>query len=104
MPWKTMTWKTWRNRLAYLAGSLFLAWHSVAMVLAPVPSDNVIVDTFRSFYHRSDADRYRRHVGFLFADRQFLSISLHHRGFGGQRTHVQADHGDQLVYADASLV
>ena len=42
--------KTWRDRLMYLAASLFLGWHTIAMVLAPVPENNVIVQTFRDVF------------------------------------------------------
>jgi hypothetical protein len=39
-----------RNRLLCAAGSLFLAWHVVSMVLAPVPDRNTIVQSFRGLF------------------------------------------------------
>jgi hypothetical protein len=39
-----------RNRLLYAVGSLFLAWHTVSMVLAPVPDRNTIVQSFRDLF------------------------------------------------------
>jgi hypothetical protein len=46
-----MIWKGWRDRLIYLAASLFLAWHTIAMMLTPVPAQNVIVQAFRNLFH-----------------------------------------------------
>ena len=46
-----MTRETWRDRLIYLAASLFLGWHTIAMMLTPVPANNVIVQAFRKLYH-----------------------------------------------------
>jgi hypothetical protein len=46
-----MTWKAWRDRLVYWAASLFLAWHTIAMMLTPVPEQNVIVRAFRTLFH-----------------------------------------------------
>jgi predicted DCC family thiol-disulfide oxidoreductase YuxK len=42
--------KRWRERLTYSAMSLFLAWHTVATMLAPVPEKNVIVQAFRGLF------------------------------------------------------
>jgi hypothetical protein len=39
-----------RNRILYAAGSLFLAWHLIAMLLAPLPDRNDIVRSFRALY------------------------------------------------------
>ena len=33
--------KQWRERLIYLAMSLFLAWHTIAMVLGPMPDSEI---------------------------------------------------------------
>ena len=33
--------KTWRERLTYIAMSAFVAWHTLAMVIAPAPDSNV---------------------------------------------------------------
>jgi hypothetical protein len=38
------------NRLLYAMGSLLLAWHTVAMMLAPVPDRNTIVQSFRYLF------------------------------------------------------
>jgi len=46
-----MTWKACRDRLIYWAASLFLAWHTIAMMLTPLPEQNVIVQAFRSLFH-----------------------------------------------------
>jgi hypothetical protein len=39
--------KRWRVRLAYTAMSLFVAWHTLAMVVAPAPDNSVIVQAIR---------------------------------------------------------
>lgn len=36
-----MIWKKWRERLAYAAMSVFVAWHSLAMAIAPAPDSDV---------------------------------------------------------------
>jgi hypothetical protein len=46
-----MTAKPWRDRLIYAAASLFLAWHTVAIMLAPVPPNNEVVRAFRTLFH-----------------------------------------------------
>jgi len=42
--------KRWRERLGYLALSLFIGWHTIAMMLVPVPQNNPIVRAFRALY------------------------------------------------------
>lgn len=42
--------RRWRERLGYLALSLFVGWHTIAMALAPVPEKNPIVRSFRALY------------------------------------------------------
>jgi hypothetical protein len=42
-----MIWNRWRQRLTYLAMSVFLAWHTLAMVIAPAP-DSVSAQTLRA--------------------------------------------------------
>jgi hypothetical protein len=42
-----MIWNRWRQRLTYLVMSGFLAWHTLAMVIAPAP-DSVSVRTLRA--------------------------------------------------------
>ncbi len=42
--------KGWRDWLIYFAMSLFLAWHTVATMLSPVPENNVIVRAFRDLF------------------------------------------------------
>ena len=39
--------KNWRGRLTYAAMSAFLAWHTVAMVIAPAPDVSEAVKTLR---------------------------------------------------------
>jgi hypothetical protein len=39
--------KRWRGRLAYLAMSLIVGWHSVAIIVAPTPANSTIVQTLR---------------------------------------------------------
>jgi hypothetical protein len=46
-----MIWKSWRAHLVYGAASVFLVWHTAAMMLAPIPPDNVIVRALRSLFH-----------------------------------------------------
>lgn len=43
-----MIWKRWRQRLTYLAMSAFVAWHTLAMVIAPAPDSGVLVQTSRA--------------------------------------------------------
>jgi hypothetical protein len=43
-----MIWHQWRQRLTYLLASAFLAWHVLAMVIAPAPYDSVSVRTLRA--------------------------------------------------------
>ena len=40
----------WRERSIYSALSLFLAWHTVAIMLAPLPQKNMIVQEFRNLF------------------------------------------------------
>ena len=42
-----MIWNSWRPRLTYLVMSAFVAWHTLAMVIAPAP-DSVLVGTLRA--------------------------------------------------------
>jgi hypothetical protein len=41
---------TWRGRLLYAAMSLFLGWHVVAVIIAPLQDSNAVVDPLRSIY------------------------------------------------------
>jgi hypothetical protein len=43
-----MIWNSWRTRLIYLVMSAFLAWHTLAMVIAPAPELSVLVATVRA--------------------------------------------------------
>jgi len=43
-----MTWTRWQQRLTYLAMSGFLAWHTLAIVIAPAPDSSVSVQTLRA--------------------------------------------------------
>ena len=40
----------WRDRLIYLAMSAFVAWHTLAMVIAPAPDNSVIVQSLRGLF------------------------------------------------------
>ena len=40
----------WRRRLTYLAMSLIVGWHSLAMVIAPAPTDSVLVQSLRTIW------------------------------------------------------
>lgn len=42
--------RRWRAHLTYFAMSVFLAWHAIAMLLAPVPNNNVTVAAFRYLF------------------------------------------------------
>jgi hypothetical protein len=42
-----MIWNRWRQRLTYVAMSGFLAWHTIAMVIAPAPYSSASVQTLR---------------------------------------------------------
>ena len=43
-----MIWDRWRPRLIYLAMSAFVAWHALALVIAPFPASSELVDVPRS--------------------------------------------------------
>ena len=43
-----MIWSSWRPRLTYLVMSAFVAWHTLAMVIAPAPDSSVLVGTLRA--------------------------------------------------------
>jgi hypothetical protein len=43
----TMLIKHWRERLIYAAASAFLAWHTLALVIAPAPSSSLLIGTLR---------------------------------------------------------
>src|SRR5439155_16029727 len=38
----------WRQRLTYLAMSLFVAWHTLAIIIAPTPTGSGLVQSLRS--------------------------------------------------------
>ncbi len=42
-----MTAKVWRERVTYTAMSLFVAWHTLAMVVAPAPSTSDLIKGLR---------------------------------------------------------
>jgi hypothetical protein len=42
--------KVWRERLAYTAMSLFVAWHTLVMVVAPAPENSDIVKGLRTVF------------------------------------------------------
>jgi hypothetical protein len=42
--------KQWRERLIYTVMSVFVAWHTVAMVVAPAPDDSEVVKALRAFF------------------------------------------------------
>ena len=39
--------KHWRERLTYAAMSMFVAWHTLAMVVAPAPEDSITAGSLR---------------------------------------------------------
>ena len=43
-----MTAKVWRERVTYTAMSLFVAWHTLAMVVAPAPGTSDLIKGLRS--------------------------------------------------------
>src|SRR3984957_11861561 len=43
-----MIWNSWRQRVTYLVMSAFVAWHTLAMVIAPAPESSVLVGTLRA--------------------------------------------------------
>jgi hypothetical protein len=43
-----MIWNSWRSRLSYVVMSAFVAWHTLAMVIAPAPDASVLVGTLRA--------------------------------------------------------
>jgi hypothetical protein len=43
-----MTAKVWRERVTYTAMSLFVAWHTLAMVVAPAPSSSELIKGLRT--------------------------------------------------------
>ena len=43
--------KPWRERLIYVAMSVLVAWHTLAIVVAPAPSGSAIAQLLRSLLH-----------------------------------------------------
>jgi hypothetical protein len=43
-----MIWNRWRQGLTYLVMSAFLAWHTLAMLIAPAPDQSLLVGTLRT--------------------------------------------------------
>jgi hypothetical protein len=43
-----MIWNSWRQRLTYLVMSAFVAWHTLAIVIAPAPDSSVLVAPLRA--------------------------------------------------------
>jgi hypothetical protein len=43
-----MIWDRWRPRVIYLLMSAFVAWHALALVIAPVPGSSELVDATRA--------------------------------------------------------
>ena len=46
-----MSSKRWRERLAYTAMSVFVGWHTLAIVVAPAPDSSAIVQSLRPLLH-----------------------------------------------------
>jgi hypothetical protein len=46
-----MIWNRWRQRLTYLLMSGFLAWHTLAVVVAPAPDRSVSVQMLRAAFN-----------------------------------------------------
>lgn len=42
--------KRWRERLIYATMSVFVGWHTVAMVVAPAPDESGLVNSVRAFF------------------------------------------------------
>jgi len=40
--------KVWRERVAYAAMSLFVVWHTIAMVVAPAPGTSDLIEGLRT--------------------------------------------------------
>lgn len=54
---RAMTAKVWRERVTYTAMSLFVAWHTLAMIVAPAPGESdlmrglrIVVDPYLHFF------------------------------------------------------
>ena len=45
-----MTAKVWCERVTYTAVSLFVAWHTIAMVVAPAPSTSDLIKGLRMVF------------------------------------------------------
>ena len=43
--------KQWRKRLTYMAMSVFVGWHTLALVVAPAPDSSAIAQSFRRLFH-----------------------------------------------------
>ena len=66
-----MTAKVWRERVTYTAMSLFVAWHTLAMVVAPAPSTSDLIKGLRIVLNPLPAFlQARQRVGFLCAGRR----------------------------------
>ncbi len=44
---RVMTAKVWRERMIYAAMSLFVAWHTLAMIVAPAPGESDLIKGLR---------------------------------------------------------
>ena len=44
---RAMTAKVWRERVIYTAMSLFVAWHTLAMIVAPAPGESDLMRGLR---------------------------------------------------------
>jgi hypothetical protein len=46
-----MIWKQWRGRLTYTAMSVFVAWHTLAIVVSPAPDGSAMAQSLRNLLH-----------------------------------------------------
>jgi hypothetical protein len=45
-----MIWKPWRDRLLYLAMSLFVGWHAIAILVAPAPYGSPVIERLHALF------------------------------------------------------
>ncbi len=63
--------KVWRERVAYAAMSLFVAWHTLAMIVAPAPDTSDLIRGLRVVFEPYlDFFGTRQRVEFFCAGRQ----------------------------------
>jgi hypothetical protein len=94
--------KQWRERLGYAAMSVFVGWHTLAMVVAPAPEESALVKSLHGLLQPYLA---LFNLGFLCTQyhRKFR-IPVRRKGLYRGRSHVHAGIEMELVQPKLHLV